>query len=85
MLVPEELRAQHERERVDFLQSRVPSGLFGRTTELHVLRKDGSELPCEMALSVLRMTDDPIGPIQFLATIRDLSELNKGRTAALQG
>jgi PAS domain S-box-containing protein len=84
MLVPEELRAQHERERVAFLQSRVPSGLFGRTTELHMLRKDGSELPCEMALSVLSVTDDPIGPIQFLATIRDLSELNKGRAAALR-
>jgi PAS domain S-box-containing protein len=84
MLVPEELRADHERERIRYLQTRVPSGLFGCTTELHMLRKDGSEFPCEMELTVVSMTDDPSGPIQFLATLRDLTEHNKLRSAAVQ-
>ncbi len=84
MLVPEELRAEHERERNCYLQMRVPSGSFGRTSELHMLRKDGTEFPCEMELTIVSVTDNPSGPIQFLATLRDVTERNTIRAAALQ-
>lgn len=80
MLMPEELRAEHERERSRYLQTRAPSGLFGRTTELNMLRKDGSRFPCEMALSIVSVSDDRGRPIQFLATVRDVTERNTMRS-----
>ncbi len=83
MLAPEDLRESHERERTSYLRTRV-SGLFGRTTELRSLRKAGSEFPCEVAMTVLSVTDDPAGPIQFLAAVRDLTERNKMRSAVVQ-
>jgi two-component system NtrC family sensor kinase len=84
MLVPADRRGEHERERVRYLESRGASDMFGRTSEMLLRRKDGSEFPCEVTLTVLSATDDPAGPVQFLAGIRDLTERNRMRAAAVQ-
>ena len=46
------------------------------------LRKDGTTLPLEVALSVIGLGGS--GPVQFLATIRDLTERNRIRAVLLQ-
>jgi two-component system NtrC family sensor kinase len=83
ILAPDDLRAGYEAERLRYLDTRE-SSVFGKTTESRSLRKDGSEFPCEVAMTVLSVTDDPAGPIQFLAAVRDLTERNKMRSAVVQ-
>jgi len=83
MLAPEDLRAGHDSERIQYIQTRN-SNLFGRAVEMRLLRKDGAEFPCEVATTALTTTDDPAGPIQFLAAVRDLTERNKMRAVLVQ-
>lgn len=83
LLAPEDIRVRLEQDRERFRQNRE-SEFFGRTVETRSLRKDGSEFPCEIAMTVLTTTDDPSGPIQFLAAVRDLTERNKMRSVIVQ-
>jgi two-component system, NtrC family, sensor kinase len=56
----------------------------GSTHELTVRRPDGSEIPIEVALSVLGSTDPSAAPVRFLAAIRDLTERRKLRATLIQ-
>ena len=54
--------------------------LVGHVVELQGRRRDGTEFPLEMALSVLARG----GSVQFLAALRDLTERNRLRVALSQ-
>jgi PAS domain S-box-containing protein len=62
--------------------------LLGRPKEIKGTRKDGSEIPIEIALSLLADPSDTNHgnhrPIQVLAAIRDLTERNKMRSVLVQ-
>jgi PAS domain S-box-containing protein len=70
MLLPHDLRAENERERNRYLLTRGASGRLGHTTESRGLRKDGTEFPCEVAMTALSVTEDSAGPVQFLAAVQ---------------
>lgn len=69
MIVPERLRAAH-REGLARVASGAPSHMTGRTVEILAMRRDGSEFPAELSLSVWR---GPYG-IGMGAQIQDISE-----------
>lgn len=83
MLAPVETRAGHDLERDRFLATHE-SKVFGRAVEMQLLHKDGTEFPCEVAMTALKTTDDPAGPMQILAAVRDLTERNKMRSVLVQ-
>lgn len=66
-LVPAPLRDSHQGHRQSFGASPHPR-MMGAGLELVALRKDGSEIPVEIALSPLDASD------QVVASIRDISE-----------
>jgi PAS domain S-box-containing protein len=70
---------QFAKERQDYLET-GKSQFVGRTVELNGRRKDDSEFPLELALSVL----DGGADVKFLAAIRDLTERNRLRTTLTQ-
>jgi PAS domain S-box-containing protein len=53
----------------------------GKTREMFVRRKDGTEFPVEIALSVMSAGE---GPVHFLAAIRDVTERTKMRATLIQ-
>jgi two-component system NtrC family sensor kinase len=76
----------HERGFERYLRTRQPR-IIGKVVEVHGRRKDGSDFPLEIALSVL--SGDPAStggnePVQFLSAIRDLTERNKMRSILVQ-
>jgi two-component system NtrC family sensor kinase len=86
-LVPEEFKDLQDEGGAKYLASRLQD-LQGRPQEYKGKRKDGSEFPAEIALSLL--TDPGDGnnhaqrPVQILAAIRDLTERNKMRAVLVQ-
>ncbi|HYV36280.1 MAG TPA: PAS domain S-box protein [Gemmataceae bacterium] len=80
ILVPPELKGQHRVGFERYLATRQ-SKIIGRPVELQGIRKDGTIFPLEVALSVL---DVGGGQIQFLGTIRDLTERNRMRAFLVQ-
>ncbi len=69
LIVPERLRAAH-REGLARVASGAPSHMTGRAVEILALRRDGSEFPAELSLSVWRGPDG----IDMGAQIQDISE-----------
>lgn len=86
LLVPEEFTQLHAEGVVDFLHTRMQD-LVGKPREVKGKRKDGSDFPAEVALSLLTDVADSgndARPVQILAAIRDLTERNKMRALMLQ-
>jgi PAS domain S-box-containing protein len=53
---------------------------IGRPAEMRGKRRDGQEFPLELSLNMINLGGD----VQFLATVRDLTERNRMRTALVQ-
>jgi len=68
-IVPERLRARHREGLARFLATGT-ARVIGRRIELPALRADGTEFPCEIAITT-RVHD---GRPMFTATLRDVSE-----------
>ncbi len=79
VLMPEEFRALHQRGFARYLQTRT-SRLVGHTVELRGLRRDGTDFPLELSLSVV----DRGGEVQFLGSLRDVTERNRMRVMMIQ-
>jgi PAS domain S-box-containing protein len=79
-LMPEQFKALHQAGFRRFLQTRQAK-IIGRPVELEGRRKDGSTFPVEVALSVIEVGG---GNLQFLGSIRDLTERNRIRAALVQ-
>jgi len=80
ILMPDHLKGQHGAGFQRFLATRQPQ-IIGRPVELEGRRKDGSSFPLEVALSVIEIGG---GQLQFLGSIRDLTERNRIRAALVQ-
>jgi PAS domain S-box-containing protein len=74
-LVPLKLREQHENHRNDF-NARPETRPMGRGLELHARRKNGSEFPVDVSLSVPGGNEHRV-----LAVVRDISERKLAETA----
>jgi PAS domain S-box-containing protein len=87
LLVPEEFAELHAEGVASFLRTRMPD-LLGKPHEVQAKRKDGSDFPAEIALSLLADPGEASSteqrPVQILAAIRDLTERNKMRAVMLQ-
>jgi PAS domain S-box-containing protein len=78
-LMPSELQDRHQQGLERFVAMRR-ARVVGRTIELQGRRRDGSVFPLELALSAVELGSD----VQFLGTIRDLTERNRLRDRMLQ-
>ncbi|MFO0965852.1 MAG: PAS domain S-box protein [Gemmataceae bacterium] len=81
LIIPETYQMLHDRGLRRFVETRQ-GRYIGRTMEVQGLRKDGSEFPVEIALSVVSAGGG--APLQFLGALRDLSERNKMRSVVIQ-
>ena len=79
VLVPDEFRPRHEAAVPRYVATRE-ARVVGRTVELRGRRKDGSEFPLELSLSAV----DIDGQLQFLGSIRDLTERQRMRDMLVQ-
>jgi PAS domain S-box-containing protein len=80
ILMPDQLKGAHQAGFQRFLQTRLPK-IIGRPVELEGRRKDGTTFPLEVALSVIEVGS---GQLQFLGSIRDLTERNRIRAVLVQ-
>ena len=69
VLVPDRVAARHAAERARFADNAVARAMGG-DRELHARRKDGTEMPVEIALNPLRIGQD----LHVLASITDIGE-----------
>ncbi len=79
VLMPESLRPHHERGFRHYLETREPR-VVGRTVELRGRRKSGEEFNLELSLNAV----DLAGQIQFIGSIRDLTERNQMREMVMR-
>src|SRR5262249_20626151 len=87
VLMPAKYLQEHEHAFHRYLETRLPK-IVGKTIELFGRRKDGTEVPLELALSAIDL-GGPAGPhgrpaVQFLGAIRDLTERNRIREVLVQ-
>ncbi len=85
LLVPPQFRDGAGKGFFHYLESQQ-SQIIGRTMEVKGLRKDGTELPVEVGVSLITIGGplDSGGAAQFLCAFRDLTERNKMRGFLLQ-
>jgi two-component system NtrC family sensor kinase len=91
VLVPEEFHLLHKEGLAKYVEQRLPD-LLGMPHEFKGRRKDGSEFPIEIALSLLsdaapansNSNSDGRRSMRILAAIRDLTERNKMRAVLVQ-
>lgn len=76
-LVPGRLRARHEAHRGGYMVDAQPRAM-GAGRELHALRRDGSEIPVEVALNPMGTPDGRF----VLVSIVDISERRRAERAA---
>jgi PAS domain S-box-containing protein len=74
MLVPEALRSAHVAHRDRYFDSPRPRPM-GAGLDLYARRRDGSEFPCEISLSVVATG----GGMMALAAIRDITDRRRDR------
>ena len=74
LIIPDRYRAQHEQGLARYLAS-GESVILGQRVHFTALRADGSEFPIE--LSVVRLPAEGDEPTQFMAAIRDLTDLRR--------
>jgi len=79
-LVPERFRARHAERRARYA-AQPGARNMGAGVSLYGLRRDGSEFPCEIALSPVGGN----GGRRFVASVRDVSELVRTKQAAIFG
>jgi PAS domain S-box-containing protein len=73
ILVPEDVRTQHQAQRLAYMQA--PRLLtLGAVPEQRGRRKDGSEFPCEISLSPVETTQGGISTVLVKASVRDITE-----------
>jgi PAS domain S-box-containing protein len=77
ILMPELNRADHKLIVSSYFSTGLPNSAIGAVVELTGLRRDGTEIPIELALS--RGAHD--APAQVLAVIRDITDRKRAETA----
>jgi PAS domain S-box-containing protein len=82
-LVPDEFGVFCEIDAQKSFRTRLLTSL-GKPQECKGRRKDGTEFPVEIALSVLNDADDDAQGFRFLAAMRDLTERNRMRSVLIQ-
>lgn len=78
-LIPAGLREAHTEGMERFARTRV-ARLVGKTVELRGLRKNGEEFPLELSLNAVELA----GELQFIGSIRDLTERHRMRDMLAQ-
>ena len=78
-LMPPEFHQRHRQGLRRFVETREPR-LVGRTVEVPGRRKDGTDFPLELSLGALEVG----GRLQFVGSIRDLTERHRMRAAMIQ-
>lgn len=76
-LVPESLRANHQRHRKQYAASTPERRPMGRGLDLVALRKDGSEFPADISLSPMVWREDAV----VLIAVRDISDILRANRA----
>lgn len=79
-IIPPEYRAGHEAGLAHFMTTGEGS-VLGKRIELAAQRADGSQFPCELAITTTRLADQP--PF-FTAYLRDITEQKQSREALRQ-
>ncbi len=82
-LVPDEFKVFFETDAQQSFRTRLLTNL-GKPVECKGRRKDGTDFPVEIALSVLSDPDETIQGFRFLAALRDLTERNRMRAVLVQ-
>lgn len=85
-LIPAQVRTSEGKGFFQYLEN-CQSQIIGRSTEIRALRKDGTEFPVEVALSLIRFggsLNSGGSDAQFLCACRDLTERNKMRKVVVQ-
>lgn len=72
LLMPERYREDHQKG-IERVMATGESKYFGRFTEMHGLRKDGSEFPLELSVAMWKVDKE----IYFSAIIRDITKRKK--------
>ena len=79
MLLPERFRGQHQGHRLRFFGDPHARSM-GVGLELHALRKDGTEIPVDVALGTVSENDRPAA----VAFVRNISERRRSEELALR-
>src|SRR2546423_2462879 len=77
IIIPARMREQHRRGLAHFLKT-GKGPVIGTRIEIVGLRKDGSEIPVELAITALKIDNAPI----FTAYLRDISERKRSEEAS---
>lgn len=77
LIIPEPLRDQHRAGLRRFLES-GEGPVLGKRLQVNALRADGTQILVELAITVVRVDDEPI----FTAYLRDITDRTRGEEAS---